>query len=81
MSASPTQWLDRLGPQSVTLHLKDGRRLAGRLAGADEHLNVVLDDAKEMTDDLTRRLGRIVVRGSNVLTLTAAGEPAAAARV
>ncbi|MCI4340683.1 MAG: LSM domain-containing protein, partial [Thermoplasmata archaeon] len=52
--------------------LKDGRALSGRLVGADEHLNLVLDDAQETTENATRRLGRIVLRGSSVVTLNAA---------
>jgi len=73
MSAPPVQILERLGQQRVTVLLKDSRVLSGRLLGCDEHMNMVLDDTEETTKDAQRRLGRVVLRGSNVVTLTAAG--------
>jgi small nuclear ribonucleoprotein len=77
MSASPTSVLDRIVQQKVELLLKDGRILAGRLSGVDDHLNVVLDETEERREGATRRLGRVVVRGSNVVSLHAAAGPAA----
>ncbi len=53
--------------------------MTGRLFGCDEHMNLVLDDAQEITPELTRRLGRIVLRGSNVVSVTSPG-PAAPPR-
>ncbi|HTT72563.1 MAG TPA: LSM domain-containing protein [Thermoplasmata archaeon] len=73
MAELPTRLLDRMLEQRVTLQLKDGRRLTGRLVGADEHLNVVLDDTDEVTEERARHLGRCVLRGSNVVSLNAPG--------
>jgi small nuclear ribonucleoprotein (snRNP)-like protein len=67
----PTHLLDRLLQQRVTLTLKDARRLTGKLVAADEHMNLVLDDADETTAELTRHLGKVVLRGSNVVSLNA----------
>lgn len=53
------------------LQLKDARTVTGRLVGSDEHMNIVLDEAEESTREITRRLGRVVLRGSNVLSLNA----------
>ena len=71
MSDGPTHLLERLVHQRVTLTLKDSRRPTGKLLGVDEHMNLVLDDAEETTPELTRHLGRVVVRGSNVVSLHA----------
>ncbi|HEV2428447.1 MAG TPA: LSM domain-containing protein [Thermoplasmata archaeon] len=80
MSASPAALLERILNQRVTLRLKDERDLAGTLVGLDEHLNLVLDEAAETSSTTRKRLGRIVVRGSNVITLRADGSaPARAA--
>jgi small nuclear ribonucleoprotein len=76
MAASPAQLVERLLQQRVSLVLKDDRRVTGRLLGCDEHMNLVLDDAHEATADVKRRLGRIVLRGSNVVSITSPG-PAA----
>ncbi len=71
MSSSPGALLDRLVQQRVVLKLKDGREFSGRLVGADEHLNVVLDETEEKAETGGRRLGRVVLRGSNVLSVNA----------
>lgn len=71
MPEGPVLLLERLLGNRVTLLLKDTRQLAGKLAGLDEHMNLVLDDATETTAEVSRRLGRIVLRGSNVVTLHA----------
>jgi small nuclear ribonucleoprotein len=68
---APSHLLDRLLQQRVELTLKDSRRLTGKLLGVDEHMNLVLDDADETTAEQTRHLGRVVLRGSNVVSVTA----------
>jgi small nuclear ribonucleoprotein len=69
MLPTPTQFLERTLPRKAVLALKDGRTLAGRLVGLDEQLNLVLDDAEERGGDLSRRLGRVVVRGSSLVSV------------
>jgi len=64
--------LDRMLQQRVSILLKDGIEITGRLVGADEHLNLVLDEAQATHPEGARRLGRIVLRGSNVVRLHAA---------
>jgi small nuclear ribonucleoprotein (snRNP)-like protein len=69
MVDTPTHLVERLVSQRVTLFLKDTRQLTGKLLGVDEHMNLVLDDADETTPEVSRHLGRVVLRGSNVVTL------------
>lgn len=71
MAAPPVQLLERVLHQKVTVRLKDNRTLTGRLLGCDEHMNLVLDEAEEATKEASRRLGRVVVRGSNLVSLYA----------
>lgn len=75
---TPTELLDRLAHQKVELRLKDQRTISGVLLGADPHLNLLLDEAEERTPERTRRLGRLVVRGSTVVSLDAPSAPAKA---
>lgn len=77
MATSPAAFVDRLVQQRVELVLKDTRRITGRLLGADEHMNVVLDEATEAAGEAHRRLGRIIVRGSNILALHVPDSPVA----
>ena len=71
MATAPVRLLERILDQTVSLTLKDGRSLRGKLLGIDEHMNLVLDDVQETTAEATRRLGRVVLRGSNVISLNA----------
>lgn len=71
MPENPLAVVDRLAGQRVTLRLKDGREIEGQLVGADDHLNLVLEDGTEKAAEVSRHLGRVVVRGSNVVTLHA----------
>jgi small nuclear ribonucleoprotein len=75
MPDPPGHLLDRVLQQRVTLVLKDSRKMTGRLLGVDEHMNLVLDDTEETTSEVTRHLGRVVLRGSNVVTLFAPHSP------
>ena len=80
MPDGPAHLLERFLDRRVTLVLKDARELAGKLVGIDDHMNVVLDDADETTPEISRHLGRVVLRGSNVVTLHGPAPTAGAAR-
>jgi small nuclear ribonucleoprotein len=71
MTEGPLVVVERLVDQRVVLRLKDDREIEGRFLGADDHMNVVLDDATEKGAEVSRHLGRVVVRGSNVVALFA----------
>ncbi len=77
--SSPGALVDRLVQQRVELRLKDNRVIVGRLLGGDEHMNLVLEDVEERSAEMTRRLGRIVLRGSNVISMYSAGPPSGSA--
>lgn len=76
MPEGPTYLLERWIGRGVVLQLKDARQIRGKLLGVDEHMNLVLDEAHETTAESTRTLGRVVVRGSNVVSLNAPPSPA-----
>ena len=71
MVDTPATLVERLLGQRVTLTLKDSRQMVGTLLGVDEHMNLVLDNTDETTVEVSRHLGRVVLRGSNVVTLHA----------
>ncbi len=71
MAANLATLFSRFTGQRVELQLKDGRVVRGRLMGSDEHMNVVLEDAEEQGPEMVRRLGTLIVRGSNVSSLYA----------
>jgi len=57
---------------TVLVRLKGGREVRGVLMSFDQHLNLVLDEAEEIKDNKTRRLGMIIVRGDNVVFISPA---------
>ena len=49
--------------------MKDNRSLVGILAGYDEYMNMTLDDAEE-NGEVQRKIGKVIIRGSNVVRIT-----------
>ncbi len=58
--------------QEVLIKLKGGRMLAGILESYDGHLNILLKNAKEVSQEpgKTRNLGTVLVRGDNVIVVS-----------
>jgi len=68
--ALPLDVLEKSLDQKVSLLLKDGRLVDGKLTGYDEYMNMVLDDVEETKDDAKRRVGKIILRGNNVVSIS-----------
>jgi len=66
----PLDVLEKSVNQKISLLLKDGRHIEGKLLGFDEYMNLVLDDVEESKDETKKRLGRIILRGSNVVSIS-----------
>ena len=56
--------------KKVTLLLKDSRTLVGTLVGFDDYLNMVLEDTEETNNENVKRLGTVILRGNNVVSIT-----------
>ncbi len=67
--SKPTMFLNEILNEKVELLLKDGRSLSGTLVGYDDHMNLVIDETMEETEERRRRLGTIVLRGNNVVSM------------
>ena len=68
--ALPLDVLEKSLNQKLSLLLKDGRVVEGKLTGYDEYMNMVLSDVEETVDDTKRRLGTIILRGNNVVSIS-----------
>lgn len=63
----------------MSLQLKDGRLIEGKLVGFDQYMNLVLEESEERhgatksgeepAATQARRLGTVVLRGNNVVTI------------
>jgi small nuclear ribonucleoprotein len=56
----------------VLVELKSGVAYVGVLVAFDIHINIVLDDTeeKDQKGEVTRKLGRVLIRGDNVLLVS-----------
>ena len=67
--AMPLNVLARNLNKPVMLTLKDGRTLEGKLTGYDEYMNMILEDTEETREGQVKRVGTVVLRGNNIVTI------------
>ena len=66
----PLTVLEKSLNKRISLLLKDGRVLEGRLTGFDEYMNMSLEETTETTAaQEERRLGTVILRGNNVVSI------------
>lgn len=65
----PVAILQKALNKRINVLLKDGRILEGKLTGFDDHLNLVLSDSMETIEEGQRRLGTLILRGNNIVTI------------
>jgi small nuclear ribonucleoprotein len=68
--ALPLDVLEKAMDQKLSLLLKDSRVIEGKLTGYDEYMNMVLSDAEETMNENKRRLGIVILRGNNVVSIS-----------
>jgi len=65
------QILEQSLGKTVLIRLRGGKSIRGMLRGFDQHLNLVLEKAEDVTDrDNAQELGLIIVRGDNVVMIS-----------
>lgn len=65
----PLDLLEASLNERIQLTLKDGRQVEGLLAGYDQYMNLVLEEATERGSERDRPLGTVLLRGNNLLTI------------
>lgn len=68
--ALPLDVLEKAMNQKLSLLLKDSRTIEGKLTGYDEYMNMVLSDVEETLGETKRRLGTVILRGNNVVSIS-----------
>lgn len=56
----------------VLVKLRGNRLLRGILKSYDQHLNIVMEDAEEVYEEGTKKLGTVIIRGENVILISPA---------
>ncbi len=67
--AQPMKVLEESLNKKVAILMKDNRILEGTLTGYDEYMNMVMGNAEEMGAEISRKLGNVIIRGSNVVRI------------
>jgi len=67
----PLDLLNNSKGKEILVHLKNDRQLAGTLLAFDIHVNVVLDNAKEMAGgEVKRNMGLTFLRGDTIIFIS-----------
>ena len=54
----------------ILLRLRNNKTVRGSLQDFDIHMNLTLEDAEDISDGKTVKLGKILLRGDNVLAVS-----------
>ena len=56
--------------KSVLLKLRNNKTIKGSLLDFDVHMNLTLNDAEDISDEKPEKLGKILLRGDNILVIS-----------
>jgi small nuclear ribonucleoprotein len=68
--AVPMAVMQSLMQKPISLLLKDNTVLEGILESYDDYMNIVISNTEEITETNKRKLGTVILRGSNVVRIS-----------
>ncbi len=54
----------------VLLRMKNSKTIQGTLKNFDIHMNLTLEDAEDISDEKSVKLGTVLIRGDNILAVS-----------
>ncbi len=54
----------------VLLRMKNSKTIQGILKNFDIHMNLSLEDTEDITDEKPEKLGSVLIRGDNILSVS-----------
>ncbi len=54
----------------ILIKLRNNEIIQGKLQTFDEHMNLILIESEDITDDKVKNLDKIILRGDNVLIIS-----------
>jgi small nuclear ribonucleoprotein len=54
----------------ILLRLRNNKSVRGNLQDFDIHMNLTLENAEDISDDKVVKLGKILLRGDNILAIS-----------
>ncbi len=71
MSEMATKIFEESLNKVVLVQLKGGKTVRGKLYSFDQHMNLVMEDAEDITEvDKAKKLGTLIIRGDNVVLIS-----------
>jgi small nuclear ribonucleoprotein len=69
----PLDLLNQSKGKEILLYLKNNKQLVGKLLAFDIHINIVLDNTRELEDgEIKRSIGMAFVRGDTIIYISPA---------
>ncbi|MEM0073715.1 MAG: LSM domain-containing protein [Thermoplasmatales archaeon] len=68
--AVPMAVMQSMIQKQVSLLLKDNTVLEGVLESYDDYMNMVISGTEEISENNRRKLGTVILRGSNVVRIS-----------
>ncbi|MEM2932630.1 MAG: LSM domain-containing protein [Candidatus Pacearchaeota archaeon] len=69
----PLDLLNKAKGKEIMIYLKNDRQIVGKLVAFDIHINIVLDDTREIeNNEVKKKLGLAFIRGDTILYISPA---------
>jgi len=70
MSSEIDKILDDCINKVVLIKLKNNTTIQGNLQAFDQHMNLILTEVQDITEDNVKNLNKIILRGDNILIVS-----------
>ncbi len=70
MSSEIDKILDGCINKVVLIKLKNNTTIQGNLQAFDQHMNLILTEVQDITEDNVKNLNKIILRGDNILIVS-----------
>ncbi len=70
MSSEIDKILDGCINKVILIKLKNRTTIRGNLQAYDQHMNLILTEVEDITEDKVKNLNKIILRGDNILIVS-----------